>query len=185
MFHSIDRENKAALRALVWRSSRFYWAIALYISCPCKNFLVKIKAVKKKWEVPEVQRPYGDLLRLVSRLLPESQKPSSRMECFNQEEITTRHHPSMLCPMQTLLIDPDSFSGSLSCRVFLEISDNELGLTYRWNIFAWLHWNSVLPYQNSFFLQLLLSIPVAAVHEDITNWSWRSLGCLFIEYSWK
>lgn len=24
MFHSIDRENKAALRALAWRSSRFY-----------------------------------------------------------------------------------------------------------------------------------------------------------------
>jgi hypothetical protein len=24
MFHSIDRENKAVLRALVWRSSRFY-----------------------------------------------------------------------------------------------------------------------------------------------------------------
>lgn len=69
---------------------------------------MKIKAVKKKWEVPEVQRPYGDLLRLVSRLLPESQKPPSRMECFNQEEITTRHHPNMLYPMQTLLIDPDS-----------------------------------------------------------------------------
>lgn len=169
MFHSIDWENKAVLRALVWRSSRFYWTIALNISCPCKKFLVKIKAVKRKWEVPEVQRTYRDFLRLVCcRLLPESQKPPSRIECSNPEEITTGHHPYMLHPMQTSLIDPNSFSGRLSCTVFLDPSDNELRLTYMWKELC-LTSPEFCPSSPEFCLSLLFSIPIIVFHEDITN----------------
>lgn len=49
MFHSIDRQNKAAFRALVWGSTRFYWAIALYF-LPLQGLSCENKACEEEME---------------------------------------------------------------------------------------------------------------------------------------